>query len=101
MENSGSDISGATDSVGVVGAVYATGELIGTNLKQRLPLIIIGSLTLIATLAWNGAINALIDQYAPPEYKSATNAKAKFIYSFVLTVIIIIIISIIVKYFPK
>lgn len=85
----------------ILESVYATGSFIGTNLKTRLPIILIGSLTLIATLNWNQSINALIDQYVPPDYSKATNTRMKFLYTFVLTVIIIIIISLLVKYFPQ
>lgn len=85
----------------ILESVYATGTFIGTNLKTRLPIIVIGSLTLIATLNWNQSINALIDQYVPPNYSKATNTKMKFLYTFILTIVIIIIISLLVKYFPQ
>lgn len=68
---------------------------VSTNFKKQLPVIIVGSLTLIATLSWNDAIKALIDKYIPPEYKNSENAWFKVLYAFVLTSIVIIIISII------
>lgn len=76
-----------------------TGEVIGSNLKKRLPTIVVGSLTLIAGIAWNNGFKALIDQYIPPEYSSSRNVKIKFFYALLLTIIIIIIISILIKYF--
>ncbi len=68
---------------------------VATNFKKQLPVIIVGSLTLIATLSWNDAIKAIIDKYIPPEYKNSENAWFKVLYAFILTCIIIIIISVI------
>lgn len=68
---------------------------VSTNFKKQLPVIVVGSLTLISTLSWNDAIKALIDKYIPPEYKNSENAWFKVLYAFVLTSIVIIIISII------
>lgn len=71
---------------------------IHNNVKTRMPTIIIGSLTLIAGLAWNDAFKALIDYYVPEKYKNKTNAWFKLFYAFILTVIIIIAISIVLKF---
>lgn len=98
--SSGIDISSSRDiSENIVGVFSATGDVIGSNLKNRLPTIIIGSLTLMSGIAWNNGLKALIDQYVPPEYSASKNVKVKFIYAFLLTIIIIIIISFLVKYF--
>lgn len=71
---------------------------ITSNLKKQMPTIIVGSLTLIASLAWNDAIKAIIDKYVPPEYKNSQNALYKTLYAFILTCIIIIVISVILKF---
>ncbi|ARF09973.1 hypothetical protein Indivirus_6_39 [Indivirus ILV1] len=68
------------------------------RLKKQMPTIIIGSLTLIASLAWNDAIKAIIDKYVPPEYKNSQNAWYKIFYAFILTCIIVIVISVILKF---
>jgi len=93
------DVNTGTDvSESVIGVVATTGTVIGSNLKSRLPTIVIGSLTLIASIAWNNGIRALIDQYISPEYSKSNNVRVKFIYALLLTVIIIIIIAILVQY---
>ena len=73
---------------------------VGNNMKNKMPVIIIGSLTFIAGLAWNNAFNALIDNYIPKEYRDRNNAWFKVLYAFILTTIIIVIISLIVKFTP-
>ncbi len=80
----------------IVGTAKQTSSAIVSNLRERLPAIIIGSLSLIAGLVWNDAFNAIINKYVPSEYRSADNAKVKFIYALCLTIAVIIIISIIV-----
>ena len=68
------------------------------NFKKQVPTIIVGSLTLIATLAWNEAIKSLIDKYVPPEYKDSQNAWYKVFYAFILTTIIVIVIGVILEF---
>ena len=70
------------------------------HIKKRLPLILIASLTLIATLAWNEAFKSLIDQYIPEKYRSTSNAWVKVLYAFILTLIIIMVMSMILKFAP-
>lgn len=70
---------------------------IANNIKTKLPTIIIGSLTLVASLAWNEAFKAMIDQYIPENYKNKQNAWSKVLYAFVITCIIIIAITFILK----
>lgn len=73
-----------------------TGQLgFSDNFKKQMPTIIIASLTLTASLAWNDGFKALIDQYVPAQYRNAANAWLKVAYAFVLTAIIIFIITII------
>lgn len=74
---------------------------ITTNLKRRIPDIIIASFTIVAGLAWNDAITAIINYYVPDNYKSSTNAWFKVIYASILTTIIVIFITVILKYSPK
>jgi hypothetical protein len=63
------------------------------NIQKTLPAIIIGSLTIVAGLAWNNAFIAIINQYIPAD--NQTNAWFKVVYAFVLTMIIIVVISVI------
>ena len=74
---------------------------ISTNLKKQMPMIIVGSMTLVATLAWNSAFNSLIDQYVPEKYRSGKNAWFKILYAITLTMIVILITSVILKYAPN
>ena len=68
------------------------------TIKEKVPLIMIASLTLIATLAWNEAFKSLIDQYIPEEYKNTSNAWFKVLYAFVLTLVIVIVMSFILHF---
>jgi hypothetical protein len=92
---------GSSTSEVLVNGLYNTGSFIGSTLKQRIPLILIAALTLVAVLSWNESANALINQYIPPEYSKSTNVKYKLLYSFLLTVTIVIIIGLLTKYFPQ
>lgn len=65
---------------------------ISSNLKKRLPDIIIGALTLVAGLAWNDAFQDTINNYFPDNKKN--NYKYKLLYALILTIIIVIIITI-------
>jgi hypothetical protein len=71
---------------------------VSSNIQKQMPTIIVGSLTLMASLAWNDSFKALIDQYVPDQYKNSKNAWFKVLYSFILTSVIIIVISIILAY---
>jgi hypothetical protein len=77
----------------IVGTVENSSIAIVSNVKQKLPAIVVGSLTLIAGLVWNDAFNAIINRYVPAEYRAASNAKVKFIYALVLTIVVIMVIS--------
>ena len=85
----------------IVDSLGKTGLTVKTNMRQKLPAIVIGSLTLIAGLTWNDAFTAVINKYVPAQYRAADNARAKLIYAFCLTIAIIIAITIIVQYSPK
>lgn len=71
------------------------------NVRSKLPTIIIGSLTLVASLSWNDAFQSLINQYVPEEYRGTKNAWIKVLYAFVLTLVIIVVMSAILKYVPE
>ena len=74
---------------------------VSSNIRKQMPTIIIGSLTLIASFAWNDGFKALIDQYVPDEYKKGRNAWFKILYAFILTTIVILVISLILSFSPK
>jgi hypothetical protein len=71
---------------------------ISTNIRRKLPTILITSATFVAGLAWNEAIRELIDYYVPDDYKYANNAMYKILYASVVTIIIIIIISVLIQF---
>ena len=77
-------------------AVYS----IATNVKSKLPAIIIASLTLIAGLAWNDAFTAIVNYYVPEKYRDTNSAWIKLIYALIFTIVVIIIISIILYWVP-
>jgi hypothetical protein len=62
-----------------------------------MPSIIITSLTLTASLAWNDAIQTLINYLIPEKYRGKANVWAKLIYVVCLTIIIIIIMDFLIK----
>lgn len=71
-----------------------------SNLRKKLPAIIIGSMSLVVGLSWNEAIKSIIDQYIPEKYRKNENALAKIIYATVLTIIVIIIVSFMIEANP-
>ncbi len=73
---------------------------ISSNLKQKLPTIVIGSLSLVVGLIWNDSLKALIDYYTPEKYKNSGNPWIKIIYATILTIIVIIVISLIIRFSP-
>lgn len=68
------------------------------SIKKQLPIIIMGSLSLMASLAWNEAIKSIIDYYYPNTINK-DNYMSKVVYAAILSVIIILVIFIITKYF--
>jgi hypothetical protein len=85
----------------IVGTVEKTSYVITSNLRDKMPSIVTTSLLLIASLTLNDAFTSLINQYVPPQYRSADNVKVKFVYALVLTIVIIIIISVLLQYPSK
>ena len=79
-------------------SVGHTTSNISLGLKEKLPAIVIGSLTLIAGLTWNDAFNSLINRYVPVQYRQADNVKVKVLYAFFLSIVIVVIISAIIQY---
>ena len=85
-----------------------TPKEITLEMAERLPTLIIGSLTLVAALAWNDSIKTSIDYFLPPDSIGLGNISAKIIYALVLSFIVIILISLVLsvslqikKYFNK
>lgn len=68
-----------------------------SELKKQFPVIMIGALTLIASLAWNDVIVSIIDRYIPEDKHK--NAMYKLFYASVLTFIIIVIMYFVDNYF--
>lgn len=67
------------------------------NLSNRMPSIIITSLTLTAGLAWNDAIQSVINYYIPEDRKKQMNIWMKLLYVICLTIVIIMIIGFLLK----
>ena len=67
------------------------------SIKKQLPLIVIGSLSLMASLAWNEAIKSIIDYYYPNTINK-DNYLRKVIYATILSIVMIFIIYLINKY---
>jgi len=65
------------------------------QLKKQFPVIIIGALTLAASLAWNDAITAIINRYIPENKHK--NAIYKLLYAIFLTFLIVVVMIIIDK----
>lgn len=65
------------------------------NLRSKTPEIIIGSLSLIAGLAWNNAFSTLINHYFPVGASSGSYL-FKFLYAIVITIIFVAVITLIV-----
>ena len=80
----------------VVGTTY----FVTSNVKQKMPGIVIASLTLVAGLAWNSAFQSLINYYVPQQYQSSYNSLIQLTYALTLTIVIIIVIAVILRFFP-
>ena len=65
-----------------------------SDIKSKLPPIIIGSFMLVAGLAWNDAATAAINYYVPEKYRNNKNILFKFLYALFISFIVIMIISI-------
>ena len=73
-------------------------EGLKSDIRQKTMGYVLIALGLIAGLAWNDAIKALIDQLYP---SSSDTLTAKFLYATIVTVVIIILIRILTKAIRK
>ena len=64
------------------------------TIRDQIPLLIAGSLTLVLTLQWNNVITAFVNEYIPTD-ESNTNMRQRVIYTLILTVIVFILITIV------
>lgn len=64
------------------------------TIRDQIPLLIIGSLTLVLTLQWNNVITELINKYMPIN-EETNDARNRFLYVFVLTIIVFVLIAIV------
>lgn len=71
------------------------GHRIKTTFSTKLSTLIISALTVVAGLAWNNAITAIIDHYYPESKNTKANFLYKLSYAVILTIAIIIFIIII------
>ncbi len=55
--------------------------------------LIVGSIALVVSLAWNNAITSLIDQYIPEKYSQSKNAWMKVAYAIIMTFLAIILVK--------
>lgn len=67
------------------------------SIESKMPSIIISSLTIVAGLAWNDAIQSIINYYVPEKYRGQANVWTKLIYVIILTIIIIILIDVLIR----
>lgn len=63
------------------------------TIRDQIPLLIIGSLTLVLTLQWNNVITSLINEYIPVEETNST--RQRIISTLILTIIVFILIAIV------
>ncbi len=74
------------------------GEEIKRELQHRMTGYIVGALGLVAGLAWNDAIKALIEYLFP---LAKNTLLAKFIYAILMTFVIGIVASYLIRFFDK
>lgn len=82
-------------------AVAAAPAWVTKNMKLNTLAIVMSSLTVVAGLAWNDAIKAIIDKYIPPDYKKSKNVWVKALYALIVTLIVVFMISLILSYEKK
>ena len=63
------------------------------TIRDQIPLLIIGSLTLVLTLQWNNVITAIINEYIPIEENDSM--RNRIVSTLILTIIIFILIAIV------
>ena len=64
------------------------------KMKEKVASYILAGLGIVAALAWNDAIKALIEQWYPLEQDSVL---AKLYYAFVMTILIVIVSIVVIK----
>ena len=69
-----------------------------TEFRERISGYVIGAFGLVASLAWNDAISAMIEKFFP---LGKDTIIAKFIYALVMTVVLVIIAVYLVKLLKK
>jgi len=67
------------------------------NLRERFITLIIAAFSLVAALAWNEAITNLFKYY----FGEQANLIAKFIYAFVVTILVVIVVLSLDRFFNK
>lgn len=72
-------------------------ESYAVNVESQLSLIIVGSIMLVAGLAWNDAIISAINYYIPESYRNNKNILYKFLYALSISMVAVIMISILSK----
>lgn len=81
-----------------INRVKEEGKRLKREVREKTVGYILGALGLVAGLAWNDAIKALIDQIFP---LSKDTIIAKFVYAAIITVVIVIATVYIVRYLGK
>jgi hypothetical protein len=69
-----------------------------SNTNFQISTLVVGSVALIVSLAWNNAITSLIDQYVPAKYANSKNAWFKIVYAIIMTLLAIIFVKV---FFPS
>jgi large-conductance mechanosensitive channel len=70
------------------------------SVGKQIVVIIIGSLSLMASLAWNEAVKATIDHYYPNNLNK-NNFLQKILYAVILSTLIIVIVYLLTKYISE
>lgn len=63
------------------------------NVINQLPLLMVTGLSIVVALAWDGAVKAYINYYAPRDLRKSKNPLISLIYAIIITVIILITIT--------
>ncbi|MFH1767069.1 MAG: DUF5654 family protein [Patescibacteria group bacterium] len=71
-------------------------KAVGETLKTKVIGYLLAGFGVVAALAWNDAIKALIDQFFPAE---ESGLAAKFIYALIVTLFVVIITLVLAKVF--
>lgn len=74
------------------------GKEVQQEVRERTISLLIGGFGLVAAIAWNDAVKALIEYLFPLEKNSLT---AKFIYAIVMTAVLVIVTLVFMKWLRK